>query len=101
MYYVSDGDIYTYAIPDELRPFKMATVQGFVTDSVSGGAVPARIVVTDGATQTVWTTVENNPADGRFTVLLSVGGMYHLAGNEKSTAPPGRKSANRIISVAR
>ena len=83
LYYVSDGDIYTTSIPDELRPFKLATVQGFVTDSLTGAPLSARVVVTDVASGTVVTTVETNPADGRYTVLLPVTSGCRLTVNER------------------
>ncbi|WP_077924057.1 OmpA family protein [Spirosoma sp. 209] len=83
LYYVSDGDLYTTAIPEELRPFKLATVQGFVTDSLTGAPLPVRVVVTDVASGSVVTTVETNPADGRYTVLLPITNGYRLSVNEK------------------
>ncbi|AQG80214.1 OmpA family protein [Spirosoma montaniterrae] len=95
MYYVSDGDMYTTPIPDELRPFKLATVQGFVTDSLSGLPVSARVVVNDVGTGQLVTTVETNPADGRYTVLLPSTSAYRLTVNERDF-----RTASRLITWA-
>lgn len=83
MYYVSDGDIYTYEIPEALRPFKMATIQGFVTDSITGSPIKTRVVLSDIANSAVITSIDTNPDDGRFTILAPVTGEYSVSVNEK------------------
>lgn len=82
LYYVSDGDIYTTEIPEALRPFKRATVQGFVTDSLTGAPLQVRVVVNDAATGQLLTTAETSPADGRFTVLVPPTTAYRLRVDE-------------------
>lgn len=81
MYFVSNGDIYTTAVPEELRPFKIATVQGYVVDSVSKMPISAKIVVKDMATGQAIAVLDNNPSDGRFTALVPVTGEYELSVN--------------------
>ncbi|MFN4144444.1 MAG: OmpA family protein [Runella sp.] len=83
MYYVSDGDIYTVPVPEELRPFKMATIQGYITDSLNGKPIATRIVVTESATNIPYAILESNASDGRFTVLVPTNGEYVLSVNEK------------------
>ncbi len=78
MYYISNGDIYTYAIPEELRPFKIATVQGYITDSITGKPIQTRIILSDRVTGKVITSTESNPDDGRYTLLASVTNEYTI-----------------------
>lgn len=81
MYYVSDGDIYTIPVPEALRPFKMGTVQGFVTDSLTGAPIATRLNITETATGTLYATLENSPADGRYTALIPTSADYTLTVN--------------------
>ena len=81
MYFVSNGDIYTTPVPEELRPFKIATIQGFVVDSLTKAPIPAKIVVKDRATGQSVAVLDNNPSDGRFTALVPITGEYELSVN--------------------
>lgn len=81
MYFVSNGDIFTTPVPDELRPFKIATVQGYVLDSLTKAPIAATIVVKDVASGQSVAVLENNPSDGRFTALVPVTGEYELSVN--------------------
>ncbi len=81
MYFVSNGDIYTTPVPEELRPFKIATIQGYVVDSLTKAPVSANIVVKDAATGQFVAVLENNPSDGRFTALVPITGEYELSVN--------------------
>ena len=78
MYYTSDGDIYTVPVPEELRPIRMASVQGFVTDSLSGQPVAGRVVAINSAGQRSISEMDNNASDGRYTVILETGKQYSL-----------------------
>ena len=82
MYYVSGGDIYTTAVPEALRPFKMGTVQGYVTDSLTGSPIPTRLNVTETATGKLYATLENSPTDGRYTALIPTNADYTITVNE-------------------
>ncbi len=81
MYFVSNGDIYTTPVPEELRPFKIATIQGFVQDSLTKAPIAAKIVVKDIATGQSVAVLDNNPFDGRFTALVPITGEYELSVN--------------------
>lgn len=81
MYFVSNGDIYTTPVPEELRPFKIATIQGFVVDSLTKAPISAKIVVKDRATGQSVAVLDNNPSDGRFTALVPITGEYELSVN--------------------
>lgn len=81
MYFVSNGDIYTTPVPEELRPFKIATIQGFVVDSLTKAPISAKIVVKDVATAQAVAVLDNNPSDGPFTALVPITGEYELSVN--------------------
>ncbi|PWJ59687.1 outer membrane protein OmpA-like peptidoglycan-associated protein [Dyadobacter jejuensis] len=79
MYYISNGDIYTYTIPEALRPYKMAAIQGYATDSATGKPLQTRVVLSNRKTAQVVTSVESNPDDGRFTLLAPVTDEYEIS----------------------
>ncbi len=81
LYYISNGDIYTYAIPEALRPYKMATIQGFVTEAATGKPIQTRVLLTNATTAQLITSVESNPEDGRFTLLAPVTEAYEVSVN--------------------
>ena len=79
LYYVHDAkDIYSVEIPYQLRQFKNIIIQGFITDGSSNEGVGAEIIVSDAFTSGEIMTISNNPSDGRYTVVLAVGGNYNI-----------------------
>ncbi|GHB64570.1 hypothetical protein GCM10007390_18130 [Persicitalea jodogahamensis] len=78
MYYTSDGDIYTVPVPEDLRPSRMASVQGFVTDSLNGKPVVGRVVAINDQGQRSISEMDNNASDGRYTLILETGKQYTL-----------------------
>lgn len=79
MYYTyNNEDIYSVVIPPNLRQFRNNIVQGFVTDSDTRVGVAADIMVTDALTSQIVMRVENNPVDGRFTIVLPVGRSFNI-----------------------
>ncbi len=78
MYYTSDGDIYTVPVPEDLRPSRMASVQGFVTDSLTGRPVVGRVVAINDQGQRSLSEMDNNASDGRYTLILETGKQYAL-----------------------
>ena len=78
MYYISNGDIYTISIPEELRPEKMMTIQGFVADAENQNPVSTRVALRDVKTDKIIASVETNPTDGRYTLLAPQGGLYEV-----------------------
>ncbi|MBS1681862.1 MAG: OmpA family protein [Bacteroidetes bacterium] len=79
MYYTyNNQDIYSVVIPPKLRQFKNNVVQGYVTDEDSKNGIGAKIRVTDALTSEVAFEIENNPSDGRYTLVLPVGRSFNV-----------------------
>lgn len=78
MYFTNGGDIYTVPVPEDLRPYRMAAVQGFVTDSLTGQPVLTKVVAFNEQGQRTISEMDNNASDGRFTVILEIGRQYTL-----------------------
>lgn len=79
LYYVYDGkDIYSVEIPPQLRQFKNIIIQGYITNGDTNEGVAADIVVSDAFTSGEIMSISNNPNDGRYTVVLAVGGNYNI-----------------------
>lgn len=79
LYYVYDAsEIYSVEIPPQLRQFKNIIIQGYVTDGSTNDGIAADIVVSDAFTSGEIMHITNNPNDGRYTVVLAVGGNYNI-----------------------
>lgn len=79
MYYTyNNADVYSVVIPPKLRQFMNNIVQGFVRDEDTKAGVEAQIVVTDALTSETVMSVESNPADGRYTIVLPVGKSFNI-----------------------
>jgi outer membrane protein OmpA-like peptidoglycan-associated protein/Tol biopolymer transport system component len=79
MYYTyNNADIYSVVIPPKLRQFMNNVVQGFITDLDGGNGIGATVTVTDALTSEVVVQLENNPSDGRYTLVLPVGRNFNL-----------------------
>jgi len=79
LYYVYDAsEIYSVEIPPQLRQFSNVVIQGFITDGNSNAGIAAEIVVSDAFTSGEIMSISNNPNDGRYTVVLAVGGNYNI-----------------------
>jgi Tol biopolymer transport system component len=79
MYYTyNNADIYSVVIPPKLRQFMNNIVQGYVTDEDSKAGISAKIVVTDALTSEVVMQQDNNPSDGRYTLVLPVGRSFNI-----------------------
>ena len=79
MYYTyNNADIYSVIIPPSLRQFMNNIVQGFVTDEDNKAGIGAEIIVTDALTSEMILSQENNPADGRYTLVLPVGRSFNI-----------------------
>lgn len=81
MYFVSNGDIYTTEVPQSLRPFKSAIVQGYVFDAETKEPLKAKLVVKNTKTDEIIAVLDNNPFDGRFTALLAEGSDFNISIN--------------------
>ena len=91
MYFTNAGDIYTVPVPEDLRPIRMAAVQGFVTDSLTGQPVKTKVVAFNEQGQRTISEMDNNASEGRFTVILEIGKQYTLqitqSGYHRKTIP--------------
>lgn len=92
MYYISNGDIYTISIPEELRPEKMMTIQGFVADAENQDPVSVRVMLRDVKTDKVIASAETNLTDGRYTLLAPQGGLYEVEIDHKNYRTARKKA---------
>lgn len=79
MYYTNnEKDIYSVVIPEKLRQFKNNILQGFVTDQDTKAGLGVQIIVSDAFTSETIMRLENNPDDGRYTVVVPVGRSFNI-----------------------
>lgn len=79
MYYAFNStDIYVVDIPEEFQQFRNNVIQGFVREQETGRALATDIFVTDAFTSEEVMHIENNPNDGRFSLVLAVGRSYNI-----------------------
>ncbi len=79
MFYVQDGDIYSANVPMNA----IATIQGYVTDSSSNGALAAKIMVSEfNNPNNVIAEFTANSLDGRYSALLNPNEKYFFEINE-------------------
>jgi len=79
MYYTfNNQSIYSIVIPPHLRQFVNNIIQGYVTDQDSGQGIAAEILVTDAFTSELVMKLDNNPSDGRYTLVLPVGRRFNV-----------------------
>ncbi len=77
IFYYTKKDIYALPVPLEYRQMINVTVQGFVRSEKNKTTLPAIIVVKDlGTGETI--TLENNPNDGRFSLVLAAGSHFRV-----------------------
>jgi outer membrane protein OmpA-like peptidoglycan-associated protein len=75
MYYVQDGDIYTENVPNNA----LVTIQGYVTDSTSNGALSAKILVYEFTNPNkIIAEFTSDALDGRFSAVLKPNGKYNF-----------------------
>lgn len=79
MYYVYNGeDIYSVGIPPELQQFQNNVIQGFVRDANNGLGLAADIIVRDAFTSDEVMRLQNNPSDGRYSLVLATDRSYNV-----------------------
>jgi outer membrane protein OmpA-like peptidoglycan-associated protein len=79
MYFVFNvNDIYSVVIPPQLRQFVNVTIQGYITDADTKEGIPARVKITDAESSSVVSELDNNPADGWFSLVLAAGKKYNV-----------------------
>ncbi len=79
MYYTyNNSDIYSVTIPYKFRQFMNNIVQGYITDQDTKQGIAARVIVTDALTSEKVVELDNNPSDGRYTVVLPTGRSFNI-----------------------
>lgn len=79
MYFVYDGaDIYSVEIPENLRQFVNNIVTGSIIDADSQNGIEATLVVTDALTTDEVMSINSNPEDGKFSLVLAAGRSYNV-----------------------
>ncbi len=78
MYFFTRDDIYSVVIPEELRQFKNVIMQGSVIDGENKAGIGAEIVASDAQTSERLFTIENNPQDGRYSIVMAAGNTYNI-----------------------
>jgi outer membrane protein OmpA-like peptidoglycan-associated protein/Tol biopolymer transport system component len=79
MYYTyNNSDIYSVTIPYKFRQFMNNIVQGYITDKDTKQGIAAKVIVTDALTSEKIIELDNNPSDGRYTVVLPVGRSFNI-----------------------
>ena len=78
LYFFTQNDIYTVEIPVELRQFKNVIMQGYVLDDDTKRGLGASIRVIDAETAEELYVLNNNPSDGRYSVVMAAGRKYNI-----------------------
>ncbi|MEP4531929.1 MAG: OmpA family protein [Cyclobacteriaceae bacterium] len=79
LYFVyNSNEIYSVEIPHKYRQFKNVIIQGYIRDGETGDGVGTEIIVSDAFTSGEIMRLNNNPNDGRYTVVLAVGSNYNI-----------------------
>lgn len=79
MYFTyNNADIYSVEIPPHLRQFRNVVVSGYVRNSDNKQGQAARINVTNALTSDQLFEIDNNPNDGRYTLVLAAGNAYNV-----------------------
>src|SRR6478609_903991 len=77
-YTYNNSDIYSVTIPYKFRQFMNNIVQGYITDQDTKQGIAAKVIVTDALTSEKVIELDNNPEDGRYTVVLPVGRSFNI-----------------------
>jgi len=86
MFFYSNKDIYSVGIPPKYRQFINTVVTGRVLDEKSLQAASANIIVTNTKTNDSF-TLQNNEADGEFSVVLAAGNAYKIVFDSPDLLP--------------
>lgn len=78
LYYILQNDIYTVDIPPQFRQNRNITIQGFIRDGDTKKGIDAQVRVYDATTTKLLMRLDNNPSDGRYTIVLSEGKRYNI-----------------------
>ena len=75
MFFYSQGDLYSVAIPLRYRQMINVTIQGIIKSEKTQQPLSAQVIVKNLSSGNE-ITIENNPNDGRYSLLLATGQKY-------------------------
>lgn len=78
MYYINNNDIYEVDIPPSYQQFRNNVIQGFVKNGLTNEGLAAEIIVRDAFTSEELMFLNSNAKDGKFSLVLAVGGSYNV-----------------------
>ncbi|MEP2277549.1 MAG: OmpA family protein [Reichenbachiella sp.] len=78
MYYIHTNDIYEVDIPPSFQQFRNNVIQGIVKSGKTNEGLATEIIVRDAFTSEELMLLNSNPKDGKFSLVLAVGGSYNV-----------------------
>ena len=78
MYYINTNDIYEVDIPPSFQQFRNNVIQGYVKNGETNRGLATEIIVRDAFTSEELMFLHSNAKDGRFSLVLAVGGSYNV-----------------------
>lgn len=78
MYYINTNDIYEVDIPPSYQQFRNNVIQGYVKNGKTNDGLATEIIVRDAFTSEELMFLHSNAKDGRFSLVLAVGGSYNV-----------------------
>lgn len=86
MFFYSNKDIYSVGIPQKYRQLVNTVITGRILEKEHLKPVFANIIVTNTKTNDTF-TLQNNEADGEFSVVLSAGNSYQIIFDKREMLP--------------
>lgn len=71
-------DLYSFELPESLRPTQVSYLKGSITDATTGMPVEALITLTDLSTGQEIASIRSRPQNGAYLVCLPAGAEYML-----------------------
>lgn len=78
MYYIHTNDIYEVDIPPSYQQFRNNVIQGYVKNGKTNEGLSSEIIVRDAFTSEELMFLSSNAKDGKFSLVLAVGGSYNV-----------------------
>lgn len=76
-YYAQKGDLYTLTLPKSLRPNRVITVEGIVTD-IKGNPMEVKVIWEDLETETIVGEALSDASDGSYFIAIPEGKNYGI-----------------------
>jgi outer membrane protein OmpA-like peptidoglycan-associated protein len=81
--YQGSNDIFTANLPENLRPQRNALLKGVVVDKETQKPVAATVSITDLSTKNEIASIQANPGDGFYSIVLTEGVNYDISVSQK------------------